>query len=56
MSNTTVSKLAVALQLPNEKLISQLNKAGIKVNDESDVISNDQKLLLLSYELWLLLL
>ena len=49
MSNTTVSKLAVALQLPNEKLISQLNKAGIKVNDGSDVISNDQKLLLLSY-------
>ena len=49
MSNTTVSKLAVALQLSHEKLISQLNKAGIKVKNESDVVSNDQKLLLLSY-------
>ncbi len=49
MSTTTVSKLASALKLSNEKLILQLNEAGIKVKNEDDVLSNDQKLLLLNY-------
>ena len=49
MSTTTVSKLASALKLSNEKLILQLNEAGIKVINEDDVLSNDQKLLLLNH-------
>ena len=49
MSTTTVSKLASALKLSNEKLILQLNEAGIDVTDKSDVVSNDQKLMLLNH-------
>ena len=49
MSTTTVSKLATALKLSSEKLILQLNEAGIDVTDKDDVVSNDQKLLLLNH-------
>ena len=49
MSTTTVSKLASALKLSNEKLIMQLNEAGIEVKDKDDVLSNDQKLSLLNH-------
>ena len=49
MSTTTVSKLATALKLSSEKLILQLNDAGIDVTDKNDVVSNDQKLLLLNH-------
>ena len=44
MSTTTVSKLATALKLSDEKLLLQLNEAGIKVTNKDDVVSNDQKL------------
>tara|TARA_B100001750_G_scaffold8357_1_gene6433 strand:+ start:1987 stop:4395 length:2409 start_codon:yes stop_codon:yes gene_type:complete len=49
MSNTTVSKLALALKISADKLISQLNDAGISVKNDSDEISNDQKLKLLNH-------
>ena len=49
MSTTTISKLATALKLSSEKLILQLNDAGIDVTDKNDVVSNDQKLLLLNH-------
>ncbi len=49
MSNTTVSKLASALKISPDKLISQLNDAGILVKKDSDEISNDQKLKLLNH-------
>ena len=49
MSTTTISKLATALKLSSEKLILQLNDAGIAVTDKNDVVSNDQKLLLLNH-------
>ena len=49
MSTTTVSKLATALKLSSEKLLLQLNDAGIAVTDKNDVVSNDQKLLLLNH-------
>ena len=49
MSTTTVSKLASALKLSDEKLILQLNDAGIDVTSKDDVVSNDQKLLLLNH-------
>ena len=50
MSMTTVSKLATALKIKPEKLISQLKDAGISVSAESDTITNDQKLTLLNVE------
>ena len=49
MSTTTLSKLATALKLSEEKLILQLNEAGIDVSNKDDVVSNDQKLLLLNH-------
>ena len=49
MSNTTISKLAIALKISSEKLISQLNEAGVKVDKELDEITNDQKLTLLNH-------
>ena len=49
MSTTTVSKLATALKLSNEKLILQLNEAGIDITNENDIVTNDQKLLLLNH-------
>jgi len=49
MSNTTVSKLALALKISPDKLISQLNDAGVSVKNETDELSNDQKLTLLSH-------
>ena len=49
MSTTTVSKLATALKIKPEKLISQLNDAGISVSTEADTITNDQKLTLLNH-------
>ena len=49
MSMTTVSKLATALKIKPEKLISQLNDAGINVSTESDTITNEQKLTLLNH-------
>ncbi|MDC0223240.1 translation initiation factor IF-2 [Gammaproteobacteria bacterium] len=49
MSTTTVSKLATALKIEPEKLISQLNDAGITVSNDLDTITNDQKLILLNH-------
>ena len=49
MSNTTVSKLAIALKISSEKLITQLNEAGVNVDKEIDEITNDQKMLLLNH-------
>jgi len=49
MSNTTVSKLATALKISPEKLISQLNEAGVNVDEEVDEITNDQKIALLNH-------
>jgi len=49
MSTTTVSKLSLALKISSDKLISQLKDAGIEVDNEDSVISNDQKLLLLNH-------
>ena len=49
MSNTTVSKLAIALKISSEKLISQLNEAGVNVDKEVDEITNDQKMTLLNH-------
>ena len=42
MSTTTVSKLATALKIEPEKLISQLNDAGITVSNDLDTSTIDQ--------------
>jgi len=49
MSNTTVSKLALSLKISADKLMSQLNEAGISIKNDSDEITNDQKLKLLNH-------
>ncbi len=49
MSTTTVQKLASALKVSDKKLIIQLKEAGINVSDESDIVTNEQKLLLLNH-------
>jgi Translation initiation factor IF-2, N-terminal region. len=49
MSMTTVSKLATALKIKPDKLISQLNDARNSVSTESDTITNEQKLTLANH-------
>ena len=49
MPSTTVQKLASALKVSNEKLIIQLKEAGVEVSNEEDVLTNEQKLILLNH-------
>ena len=49
MAEVTVSQFADVLKVPVETLLSQLEKAGIKVAGSEDKISEDAKLLLLTY-------
>jgi len=49
MANVTVTQFAEVLKVPVEKLLSQLDEAGIKVNGSDDTISDDAKLELLSH-------
>ena len=49
MAEVTVSQFADVLKVPVEKLLSQLEDAGIKVTGSEDKISEDAKLLLLTY-------
>jgi len=49
MSAITIQKLASALKVSNEKLIIQLKEAGIEVSNENDVVTSEQKLLLLNH-------
>lgn len=49
MSEVTVSQFANVLKIPVERLISQLDEAGISVSGADDVISDDAKKELLSY-------
>jgi len=47
MSDISVKKLASAVGIKTERLIQQLNEAGISVSNETDTINDQQKLLLL---------
>lgn len=47
--HTTVQKLANDVGAPTERLLEQLNMAGIEVSDEFDEISSLQKMQLLDY-------
>ncbi len=49
MANVTVTQFAEVLKVPVEKLMSQLDEAGIKVSGSDDMISEDAKLELLSH-------
>ena len=49
MADVTVTQFAEVLKVPVEKLISQLDEAGIKVSSSDDMISEDAKLELLSH-------
>jgi len=49
MAEVTVAQFAEVLKVPVDKLISQLDEAGIKVSGEDDTISEDAKLELLSH-------
>ena len=49
MADVTVSQFAEVLKVPVDKLLVQLEQAGIKVGGPQDRISDDAKLLLLSH-------
>jgi translation initiation factor IF-2 len=49
MADVTISQFADVLKVSVEKLLSQLDDAGIKVNGSSDTISEEAKLELLTY-------
>jgi translation initiation factor IF-2 len=49
MADVTVAQFADVLKVPVEKLITQLDEAGIKVSGSEDTISEDAKLELLTH-------
>ena len=49
MADVTVAQFAEVLKVPVDKLISQLDEAGIKVAGSEDMISDDAKLELLTH-------
>ena len=49
MADVTVAQFAEVLKVPVEKLLSQLDEAGIEVKSSEDTISEDAKLELLTY-------
>ncbi|MDJ0910479.1 MAG: translation initiation factor IF-2 [Woeseiaceae bacterium] len=49
MADVTVTQFAEVLKVPVEKLLSQLDEAGIEVNGAEDTISDDAKLELLTH-------
>jgi translation initiation factor IF-2 len=49
MAEVTVSQFAEVLKVPVDKLLTQLDEAGIKVNGADDVISDEAKLELLTH-------
>ncbi len=49
MSKVTVSQLADVLGVDSDKLLTQLNDAGIKASNGDDAVSNDDKKKLLAH-------
>ena len=49
MADVTVAQFAEVLKVPVDKLLSQLDEAGIKVSGSDDTISDDAKLELLTH-------
>jgi len=49
MSQVSIKKFAETLTMSVEKLLTQLQEAGVKGKKESDTLSEDEKLTLLTY-------
>ena len=49
MADVTVAQFAEVLKVPVDKLLTQLDEAGIKVGGSDDTISDDAKLELLTH-------
>ena len=49
MADVTVKQLATAVGVPVERLLNQIKEAGLPISDESHVINEEQKKLLLNY-------
>ena len=49
MADVTVEQFAEVLKVPVDKLLAQLDEAGIKVSGSDDTISDDAKLELLTH-------
>lgn len=49
MSDVTIKQLAQVLEMPVEKLLGQLDKAGMKFNNADQVISSTEKVKLLGF-------
>lgn len=49
MSDVTIKQLAQVLEMPVEKLLGQLDQAGMKFNDADQVISSTEKVKLLGF-------
>ena len=49
MAEVTVSQFAEVLKVPVEKLLTQLDEAGISVSSADDVISDESKMELLTH-------
>src|SRR5690606_18477225 len=49
MADVTVSQFAEVLKVPVERLLTQLDEAGIRVSGADDTISDDAKMELLTY-------
>ena len=49
MADVTVSQFAEVLKVPVERLLTQLDEAGIQVSGANDTISDDAKMELLTF-------
>ena len=49
MADVTIAQFADVLKVPVEKLLAQLDQAGIEVSGSEDTISEDAKLELLTH-------
>ena len=49
MADVTVKQLAQVVGIPVERLLNQLQEAGLSINDEQQTVNEDQKRILLSH-------
>ena len=49
MADVTVKQLAQVVGIPVERLLTQLQEAGLSINDENQLVKEDQKRVLLAY-------
>ena len=49
MADVTVKQLAQVVGIPVERLLNQLQEAGLAINDEQQTVNEDQKRVLLNH-------